>query len=327
MSPEDKRERQLSQISLENSRVFLEPPTVFLCGGDTDVTHPAPVSVRGALVSHLHKVGCILADSITLAESFKDWIHDAVYQDLLVFESDIAHISSLIVIILESPGALAELGLFVRNNVLHKKMLVFIKEEHFVQDSFIKLGPLRYLDAVRPGSVYSYPWEVDSTTGRPILEGALKATLLHMRDDIIAVIKSQDKTEQFDIKNEGHISFLIYELINNFRALKLTEIESYLKLFDIALRREKLKRLIFLLEKFNFVGIARNGHLDYYYPLRDIKKIDFSGRFDSAATKVLSMKFYVTNPGESRRLHVIKTKIIIPEADSSAASVDLEAKK
>lgn len=80
-----------------------------------------PLLFAMLFLRYVSSIECNLIDQITLAEEFKDWIHDSVYKDLLDFENDIAHISSLIVIVLESPGALAELGLFVRNKVLNKK--------------------------------------------------------------------------------------------------------------------------------------------------------------------------------------------------------------
>ena len=312
---DDKRLESLAYISLKNSRVALTHPILFLCGGQVDVKSPAPTSVRGALVEYLHKAQCHLADSITLAEDFKDWIHDSVYKDLLAFESDIAHISSLIVIILESPGALAELGLFVKNKSLNYKILVFVRQDHYEENSFIRLGPLRYLQGVKESSVCSYPWDNDDLTG------SLSISLKEMREDILGAISSRDDSEAFNIDNEGHIAFVIYEVVKVFRALKLMEIEAYLQAIDIKISRDKVKRLLFLLGKFNLINSSKRGHVEYYYVTLDVVMVDFAGKFEPTKVKLEAQQYYATNDGETKRLHVIQSAyakavpepVILPE--------------
>ena len=303
---DDKREEYLAQITLETSRIVLTQPILFLCGGRVDAQLVEPESVRGALVSHLNSAGCDLATSITLAEEFKDWIHDSTYRDLLVFESDIAHISSLIIIILESAGALTELGLFVRNRALKNKILVFIHEKHYEENSFIKLGPLRHLQDIKDSSVCAYPWEKIPNTEKMDLKGSLKLTLKEMRNDILKIVAEQDKSEQFNKDNEGHVSFVIFEIVRIFRALKLTEIENFLSKLGLNLPREKIKRLIFLLTKFKLVNMMKRGHVEYYFASTDSAKVDFAGKFEPTKAKLAAMKFYITNDDtESKRLQVI----------------------
>lgn len=298
---DDKRLESLAHISLENSRIVLTHPILFLCGGQVDVKSPAPISVRGALVEYLHKAQCHLADSITLAEDFQDWIHDAVYKDLLAFESDIAHISSLIVIILESPGALAELGLFVKNKALKNKILVFVRQDHYEESSFIRLGPLRYLQDIKVSSVCSYPWDDGD------LVGTLSSSLKEMREDILSAVSNRDGSEAFNIDNEGHIAFVIYEVVKVFRALMFMEIESYLQAIKIKISRDKLKRLLFLLGKFKLVDSSTRGHVDYYYVTLDVVMVEFAGRFEPTKVKLAAQQYYATNDGETKRMHIIQS--------------------
>ncbi|MGR6874714.1 retron St85 family effector protein [Pseudomonas sp. HK3] len=296
----DTRKEHLAHISLEKSRVDLSSPIIFLCGGLVDQTEVEATSIRSAFLSHISKVGCDTADQVTLAENFKDWIHDSVYKDLLDFENDIALISSLIVIILESPGALAELGLFVRNHSLNQKLIIFVNDEHYGSQSFISLGPLRYLEALKKNTVCAYPWDVND------LDESLKDSLPEMHDDLLNSMKKLDNSEAFDINNEGHISFVLYEIIRLFKALKITEIESYSNEIGITIKREKLKRLLFLLQKFELISMRKRGHDEYYYAVKDIDKIHFGGRLDKNKVKVSAMQYYAFNESESRRFSFIK---------------------
>ncbi|WP_152529086.1 retron St85 family effector protein [Stutzerimonas azotifigens] len=128
---EDKRIEHLQRINLDSSRVDLSSPIVFLCGGEVDARNPYGSSVRDGVLSHLGSQRP--SWSLILAEHFKDWVADSVYHDLVTFEDDLASISSLVVLILESPGALTELGLFARHDYLSKKLHVIVNDHHYSQ--------------------------------------------------------------------------------------------------------------------------------------------------------------------------------------------------
>lgn len=298
MQAKDTRTENIEKISLENTRVSLAPPIVFLCGGLVDIKETT-CSVRGALLDYLSQKKCHLLDSITRAESFKDWTHEDIYKDLMVFEDDLAHLSSLIVIILESPGALAELGLFARNKLINKKILIIINDAHYNQDSFIKLGPLRHLELIKDKSVSAYSWEEDA----PVQ--TIKDSLENIREDILHALEAQDKSEAFDKNNDGHIALFIFQIIHTYAALKITEIENYLRIHWPQITLAKIKRLLFLLKKFSLINERKKGHYLFYCPEKNRKHIEFAGHFNPNTAKVSAMQFYLCD-SEKRRFDAIK---------------------
>ena len=100
---------------------------------------------------------------------------------------------------------------------------------------------------------------------------------------------------------------MIYEIVKVFRALKFMEIEAYLQAIDINVSRDKLKRLIFLLGKFNLIGRSKRGNVDYYFVILDIVMVEFAGKFEPTTVKVAALKYYSTNDGEEKRMHVIQS--------------------
>jgi hypothetical protein len=156
LSVEQRRAALASKISIENLRVDISAPIIFVCGGLTDVKEIEPPSIRDALLRRLVRDRAL---KVVFAEDYKDWINDSIYNDLMTFEDDIAQISSLIVLILESPGSLTELGLFSSSIDFISKLLVLVSTEHYDEDSFIKLGPIRYLESMSNSCVYAYPWD------------------------------------------------------------------------------------------------------------------------------------------------------------------------
>jgi hypothetical protein len=299
---DDKRASHIAKISLDTTRINFSSPIVFLCGGNVDVKEYHPQSVRDALMRYLASKNCKLSDYITLAEHFKDWTHDAVYKDLLVFESDIAHMASLIIIILESPGSLTELGIFSENKNIKNKTLVIVNAKYHSESSFINLGPLRHLELLNDSSVYSYNWTDDKEKLNESLGDALDC----IREDALARLKNISGTTAFNIKNDGHIAFLIFEIIKILILLKLSEIENFLKILKIEIKRDKLKRLLFLLDKLGFIKNDRRGNHIYYYAISDKNKVDFGGHFNEKDAVISANMFYAMSEDEKRRFSLIK---------------------
>lgn len=78
-----------------------------------------------------------------LAEELEAFFPNGDYKDFLSLESDIAQISTLILLFSESFGSAAELGAFAMVEEIARKLLVVIDDKRYSENSFIKLGPLR----------------------------------------------------------------------------------------------------------------------------------------------------------------------------------------
>ncbi len=253
-----------------------------------------PKSTRGAFLKYLAHNDRSMLENIRLAEDFKDWNHGATYHDLMIFEDDIAHMASLIVIFLESAGSLAELGVFARNKRINNKILVFVSDDHFNQDSFIRYGPLDHLIKIREASVCAYP-----------LKNRVISNFSEVRDDIKSALEVSRAEVGFDSSNEGHVSFYIYQVVSIFKALLLTEIEEYVGKHFVGYRREKIKRLLFLLIKFDYVVKIKRGHSEFYCPNKLIERVVFGGKFSKVSAVIDAMGYYTETSSESRRLDVI----------------------
>ncbi len=302
MGDSDPRERYVSLISLEKSHVILTPPIIFLFGGS--IIDSPPKSVRGVLYNHILVKHRDLSRSLVIPEDFKDWLHDSVYPDLLSFESDLAQTSSLVIIALESAGAIAELGSFSVNDQLRNKLIILISNYHHNQESFIKLGPLRQLPE---DNVFSYPYD----------DGNVGSSLDEFLDDIITNIKVYlnkiNKSELFNTRSNGHVAMLVYDLILIFKALKLKELQSYLKLLSVERDTVEIKRLIFLLTKLDLIEKKRFGNVDFFLPREKAPRIKFSSvdknnLFDRSAAIIGTAAYYAYSDKEMMRKRAIGHK-------------------
>ena len=298
MKSNDPREIFLTSIALDKSRVNLDPPIVFLFGGKLSNSEE---NVRSILHQYIKQNQESLFESIVMPDDFQDWLHDSNYPDLLTFESDLAQTSSLIIIALESPGSIAELGAFSVNVKLKNKINLILCEHHKDQKSFITQGPLRQIP---DSNIYSYNYDRNS------VKSTFDVNFLQdLVENIQCFLSGTKKTEEFDISNNGHIAFLIYDLLLIFKALNITEICSYLDRLNCNREPKEIKRLLYLLQKLSLIKISRYGNVNFYLTIKPYPRIDFvsNGKtLDRASFSMKVSQYYLTSKKETKRINALK---------------------
>lgn len=131
-------DRIICSLSPEHYRFRRISPVIFICGG----LNSAP---RDTLRAYLKGQKPDL--QIFYAERVWELISTNPGLGSLKMESDLAALSDLIVIIVESPGTFAELGAFSHVEALRKKLLPIVDRQYRGANSFINTGPIRWIDA------------------------------------------------------------------------------------------------------------------------------------------------------------------------------------
>ncbi|HEJ7948382.1 hypothetical protein H0S68_19040 [Serratia sp. AXJ-M] len=286
-------------LSATNFTVSLTPYKIFICGGETNSGSLIPKSLRDRIIEYFEvNDDEELSKSFVMAESFKDYFRENIYTDLFCFEDDIARLSTLIIICLESPGSLVELGMF--SNISDpKKILIFAPDEHVqAEDSFIFLGPLSYLKKKDKESVHIFPWPKDDVSEYADLPLVIEC--------IKNRVKTASKTTNFIDSNHAHIAILIYDIIHIFYPIKDYEIELVLMSLDIELDEGTLKRLLYLLQSMSMIGKKKYSNITFYYPQENKKRIFFgkdkSGRVkEYKAMRLRAVQSFVLSDDESSR--------------------------
>lgn len=249
------------KLSTDRFKVNLEAHHLFVCGGEVDIEAPITLSFRNYFITHSADKYPKLFDTIVQAETFKDYFKDNAYPDLLVFEEEIANLASLVVIFLESPGSLVELGMFCTKPDFFKKLIIVAPlEEVSAEDSFIYLGPLENIRKKEPTAVSIYPWpKVDIDTYDEA----------HV-DDLCMTIEeklaSLSKNAEFDETNSGHVALLIAEIIRINYPILVGEIEIALIELGLDIKMSEITRHIYLLDKLEIVSSLFYSRYKYYYP-------------------------------------------------------------
>ena len=275
----DPRIEFLSSLTLDRVRIKDFPGFIFLCGGPVpppwgSAPPPAPgapvqhLSLRHHLLDHITSNGIELGAPIVVAETFSKWLEFDTYNDLITFERHLAGVANVIPIIVESPGAIAELGAFSQENSIKEKLFVFRREKFADEQSFINFGLLKFVAEADEERVQTYPWLVASEAA-PGTENQIGTTNAPIVSDVAnhiaeRVKENAQKSHKFQKENPGDVMILIEDLIKLMIGLKITEIVTFLTKIGIEIEQKTVAQYLFLLRNLNIVGEKHYGSRFYF---------------------------------------------------------------
>lgn len=207
--------------------------------------------------------------SFVLAESAQQLYRDSKYDDLITFEEDIARIASVVLVISESAGSLAELGAFCSNPVISPVLRVIISEENFQQESFIRWGPVeRVRGADHRERVGVFPWTMseDDVLDLPSVEPHYPEIERFIRNHVDAAPSAMLYPDEAEVAQFYDILWSIY-LADAITPAKLLET---IRKVHGDLTANSLRRKLYSLMVAKWVAMVPYGGQDYYYlPVQD----------------------------------------------------------
>jgi len=240
---------------------------VFVCGGSLS-PHPAGhiVSIRQFAIARSVAAGNSLANcKVIVAERVTELLRDGSFSDLLEFEMHLAALAACVLIFVESPGSIAELGCFAVMPQLKNKVLVVCEQWHASdENSFIFLGPMSSLRRGDKSSVQVFPLHT------------YEAGLLTPSDELVSncwedieealrrFVKRPVPESPFDDTAISHQLVLFAELVSLFGAMRKNEIAACALHFGCSVSPRELERCLKLLAKFNLIAIREWGNEKFY---------------------------------------------------------------
>ena len=195
-----------------------------------------------------------MKSKIFTAESINDWFREDYFRDLVTFETQVANLASVIVLFVESPGSIAELASFSQVPQIRERLLVFLDEHFYNKDSFIRKGPIQYLEDQGNDLVHVYPWSSNnSASGTNFETSLLKDFADDIANDINAKVKEMPNEETFSEFNETHLTLLVCDIIRIARLLKIGEILEMMKKMGADVEQKDIRKYLFILEKLGLV--------------------------------------------------------------------------
>jgi hypothetical protein len=249
-------------LSADNCKIQNRPDLIFLCGGAI-ARKGAFRSARDFFYRYLLR-NPDWARRIKLAEDISAWFQkDNAFSDLLQLENYLAHLATVIVLFVESPGSIAELGAFAASDALLPKTLAVLNEVYGFDKSFIADGPVRRINDENKEHVQYYNWNPrrpNSVNTREEFRAIAQAlTALLEQEDA-----AREKQLSFDTKQTSHTLLLVADLIRIAGVASKSDLAACLRALDCDSAHEALDRHLSILQSVDFIAERRRSNQTFY---------------------------------------------------------------
>ncbi len=218
----NKVEKFFDGVDFDKVRTRPPPELIFLCGGSLGNDE----FFRPRIYDELDSREC----KIIHAEDVMKWqVSRAFKKDLLELEKYIAALVSIIPIVCESEGSIAELGVFISDEIIRKKLYIIIEDRFYSgpdSESFIRMGPIENYENNNKRKAFSFNKKNQNKKVNAVCA---------------AVLKCKPKTSKFDFSNKYFHILLLIDIIN---MLLLPTIQQIKKALNYALKQAEPKLLI-----------------------------------------------------------------------------------
>lgn len=241
---------------------------VFLCGGKGED------SFRNLLHNKLQQQN-INNNKFVLAEDALKWSKAQEFaDDLLELEKYFAAVVGKIIIISESPGAIAELGSFISDKDIKKKILVVIENKYRKEDSFINNGLLKNL--LKENSNEDCQSNLCVIDDIPIKGNQKDYTNQNENlNTVISAINSfNPPSSKVDFSKKYFQTLFILDLIILTKIVTRQELKKFVSLMvekynkdnnnDIEITNRDINQIIFILKELKLIVEYEKGNTKYY---------------------------------------------------------------
>ncbi|WP_439515433.1 retron St85 family effector protein [Oceanibaculum nanhaiense] len=272
----------LGKVDFEKSKIIQPQKLVFVCGGQKSDDPNAPTSMREVLLARAADAGTprqLGGAKVILAEAAVNFLADSSFSNLLDLERFIAAAVHAVVLIVESPGSMCELGAFVMAGEIRSKLIVVMQSGHMRQPSFIINGAIGFFKKEEENAqILGYNWEINHST-RVIsvpnyaIEGILTELPLAMDS-----VHTMHAKEIFSRNLDGHLIYLTLSFCHLIRAAKLGDIKRCFEFSNIKIAETILRHCLDILQICELVKSVRHGKLDYYVALVEEMPLEIAFR-------------------------------------------------
>ena len=149
--------------------------SLFLGGGPTSATDCLRQRLREGIRKEKRRGWWYRFQVLYAEDLFEGILYGPKPTDLLTLENLLADSVDCIVLVVESAGAICELGAFVNHEALQDRVLAVVDEKYRNHRSFIASGPVRYLAEGDPDQVIQ--WDFRRSDSEPLVESVLDSAI------------------------------------------------------------------------------------------------------------------------------------------------------
>ena len=232
---------------------------------------------------------------------------DNAFPDLLELENYLAHLADVIVLFVESPGSIAELGAFAASDTLRPKLLAVRNTFYASEQSFIADGPIRKIWNTNEESVQSYTWDPEQLD-TPKTKEEFGDVANHLTEMLEYRENRRPQQLAFKTKEIGHTLLLVADLIRISGVASRSDVARCLKVLRCEKALASLDHHLSVLQSIDVIQKHHRSHQSFYVrhsskPFIRYAYIDSSGVINDA-TRIQTM---VRESLDSIRRGVLRT--------------------
>jgi hypothetical protein len=254
-----------NDLELNEVRVRRPSKFLFLCGGNISPNEDARAQ---NLRDYLYRVRRLSRRfNIVLAERATQLYRDSHYGDLISFEEDIARIASVVLVIAESPGSLAELGAFTANDTIQKSLRVVIQQHYDVAESFVRYGPVERIKKAKRGNLAVYPWRIHANGTLNI-----KSTEPHYRPIVSFVsdhFEAVPNSTTYGKLGEAQLFYIVYWIVYLCLAVSIPTLNDYVRLIVPNASNEVIRNKLYCMKLAGWIDVISYAAGDYVWACND----------------------------------------------------------
>lgn len=263
-------------VELGNTHLTRPRRFILLCGGPIDRTTEGAISAREAFLRSLPDRAKFEGHEVILAEYINVFYPESPYRDLIEFEIDFARISDLIIIFSEGFGSLAELGAFSQKQEIAERMLVLMQERHYSVKSFIRDGPIRYLESQRSDSVQVFGWQNDPEDQLCVDRASFEVQVEDIKKGIRDALNSVPRKFRFSKTDFGHFVIVAASIADVLGAALFEEFKNAFHRLGLAVADRDVTRMLFCACSVGWMKNEKRGNQKFYLPTFDAPPSDFA---------------------------------------------------
>lgn len=253
----------LGAIDLSGSKIVRNERFVFLCGGAASQDPSSPTSLRQLLLPPAIPNPPFQDFSVLLAENAAAAFANTYFDDLLEHEQMISAISDAVILIVESPGSLCELGAFVKIDEIADKLIIVMQGKYLNGASFVTKGALRNHASKYGRDPLGYEWHIDEF-GIVRCEEEVRNSIIDGINKEVLEVVNFNKTSKFNESLTEHRAALVLLSCFLLRAPSISEIDQAIEVMGIDMKQGEIKKLLEVLSFSKLVYPARDGKQTFY---------------------------------------------------------------
>lgn len=254
---------------LDQTKILRPSRLVFLCGGVLASRADAAASARDAFLRQFNDEKLDGA-TIVLAEKANIMLPASSFQNLLDLEEYIGAIVDSVLLFVESPGSICELGAFCKIPDIADRLSTFVMNDHVIRSSFIRNGPLQYIKNADGTDNFSvYDWSITDS-----VVAIADFVLSDITNECINASHSRGIKESFDANSLSHQIYSILGIAFLLRGGLLSEIKECARVIWPYLTESKIRHALDALQIVDLIKPVSNGKTTYYIPTTDRLNLD-----------------------------------------------------